>query len=149
MGNLSEHFSNKDFLCRCGECKDAVRIHLGLIGALEAITEYFRKTPTIHEAYRCDIYNEKHNIQKKNSHRLGKAAHISLQNVELKDLFNFAQTLQEIRGIGFNPSENLLHIDTRTLDKDENKEVWLKDGSKITPMTEEMRSRYGLNQVNA
>ncbi len=149
MGNLSEHFSSKEFFCKCKECNDAVRIHLGLIGALEAITENFKKTPTIHEAYRCHIYNEKHNVQKKNSHRLGKAAHISMPDVELKDLFNFVQTLPEIRGIGFNPSENLIHIDTRTLDADEKKEVWLRDGTKITPMTDDMRSRYGLNQPDA
>ncbi len=75
---------------------------------------------------------------------MGKAAHISIEGVELKDLFLFAETVPEIRGIGFYPAEGLLHIDTRQLDKDEPKDLWIKENGKIHPLSGEHRARHRL-----
>jgi len=144
MGNLSEHFSYRDFSCKCGGCRNQVRVHLGLVGALEAIMEHFKKIPRITEAFRCEIVCEKRDLQKKNSHRLGKAAHIYIEGVPINELFNFAETVPEIRGIGYYPSEKVIHIDTRYLDKGEEKDKWVKEGAKIMELTPELRSKYGL-----
>ncbi|MCX5749822.1 MAG: DUF882 domain-containing protein [Candidatus Saganbacteria bacterium] len=144
MGNLSEHYSNRDFSCRCGECRGQVRIHLGLVGALEAVAAHFRKVPHIHDAFRCELYSEKHDTQKKNSHRLGKAAHISIDGVDLKELYAFAKSLPEVSGIGYYPQEKTLHIDTREPKDPGEKEEWVKENGKISPVTPEIRSKYGI-----
>lgn len=144
MGNLSEHFSYRDFACRCRQCKADVRVHLGLVGALEAISEHFRKVPRIAEAFRCDAASGGTGAIKKNSHRQGRAAHIYVEGVSLQELFSFVKDLPEIRGIGYYAKENLLHIDTRGLDKDQPKDIWAKEGGKIVPLTSELKSRYGL-----
>lgn len=145
MGNLSEHFSNRDFACRCSECRGAIRIHLGLVGALELLSSYFKRVPRIVEAYRCELYAEKHDIPKKNSHRLGKAVHIKFDGIPLNDVFIFARTIPEIGGLGFYPKEGVIHIDTRTLDKkDETRAEWIKENGHIIPMTHELKIKYGL-----
>jgi len=145
MGNLSEHFNSRDFVCKCKECRGKVRIHLGLVGALEAIAERFKRVPRIVEAYRCDILSERNGALKKNSHRQGKAAHIYVEGIPLPELFKFVETLPEIRGIGYYSKENLLHIDTRALDKDEPKDIWVKEGNKILPMNQELKAKYKLS----
>ena len=144
MGNVSEHFSNRDFICKCGACGGQVRIHLGLVGALEAIAEHFRKIPRIAEAYRCEIVAEKTNLPKKNAHRMGKAAHISIEGVSLPELFKFAEEVPEIRGLGYYVKENVVHIDTRQMDVPGTKDKWIKDGTKIIPLTDEVRPKFGL-----
>lgn len=145
MGNLSEHFDKRDFGCRCRECRGELRIHLGLVGALEAITENYRRKPVIHEAFRCERLGEKKGNERKNSHRAGKAAHISMNGVSLQDLFRFAETVPEIRGIGYYPDEKVLHVDTRNIDKTGEKEKWVKEAGKIFPLTSELRTKYGLS----
>lgn len=144
MGNLSEHFNKSDFACRCGQCRGQIRVHLGLVGALEAISEHFKKIPRIHDAFRCEIYAEKHDVQKKNSHRMGKAAHISVDGTELKDVYLYAKSLPEISGLGLYPSDNCVHIDTRELKNPEEKDEWVKDGGKVHPLTADLRARYGI-----
>jgi hypothetical protein len=62
----------------------------------------------------------------------------------LAEVFKFAEALPEIRGIGYYPSEKVIHIDTRSLDKDEEKDLWIKEGTKITELTKELRPKYGL-----
>lgn len=144
MGNLSEHFNSRDFDCRCGECRNDIRIHLGLVGALEMIGANFRRTPKIVSAFRCEYYNDKHNIGKKNSHSKGKAVHIYVDGAKLSELYNYAKTIPEIRGLGYYPDENCIHIDTRALDKGAEKDEWYKENRNIRPMSPEAKAKYGL-----
>jgi len=144
MGNLSEHYNHKDFACRCGDCKGDIKVHLGLVGALEQIGYQYKRTPRIVEAYRCEIYGDKHNMLKKNAHRMGKAAHIYVEGVPLPELYKFVCTIPEIRGIGVYPKENFLHIDTRTLDKEELREEWYHEGEKNLPLTAEAKAKFNL-----
>ena len=144
MGNLSEHFNQRDFSCRCGSCKFQTRIHLGLVGALEAIAENFKKTPIIHEGYRCEMASEKKSDMKKNSHRLGKAAHITILGLPVEELFKFARTLPEVNGLGINFNQGVVHIDTRELNKTGEREEWIKDGDKIIPLTNDLKAKYNL-----
>lgn len=144
MGNLSEHFSYRDFACKCGKCKNEVKIHLGLVGALEAISYHFRRTPRIVEAYRCEESSNPTTPLKRDYHRQGRAAHIYIDGIPLSKLFEFVKTLPEIRGIGFDATERVLHIDTRQSDKNQEKEIWVKENGKILPLTPDLKSKYGL-----
>ncbi|MBU1026728.1 MAG: DUF882 domain-containing protein [Candidatus Margulisbacteria bacterium] len=140
MGNLSEHFNNKDFACRCPECKGEYKIHLGLVGALEQIGSHFRKKVKIISGFWCDAFHEKQNKTKRSLHAKGKAAHISIDGVAPQELFKYAETVPELRGVGFYPKENWVHIDTRPGDPIR----FVKEGNDYHQLTPEKRTKYGL-----
>ena len=140
MGNLSEHFNHKDFACRCPACKGEYRIHLGLVGALEQIGGHFRKKVRIVSAYWCDAYYEKLNKPKRSFHTMGKAAHITMEGISSQELFKYAETIPELRGVGFYPKENFIHLDTRSGEPVR----FVKEGNDYLPLTSDKRAKYGL-----
>ncbi|MCX5750793.1 MAG: D-Ala-D-Ala carboxypeptidase family metallohydrolase [Candidatus Saganbacteria bacterium] len=141
MGNLSEHFGDNNFFCRCKACGSRdYRIHLGLVGALEAIMEHFGKPLEVVSGYWCDDFSEKQTGGRKTAHNKGKAAHIKIKDVPLTELFKFAETIPELNGVGYYPAEGFIHVDTRK----EEKSLWAKEGDKYIPLTPEKRTRYGL-----
>ena len=140
MGNLSEHFNNKDFACRCPECKGEYRIHLGLVGALEQIGGHFRKKVRVDSAYWCDAFHEKQNKPKRSFHTKGKAVHIHIDGISPQDLFKYAETVPELRGLVFYPKEKWIHIDTRQGDAVR----FVKEGNDYLPLTSDKRAKYGL-----
>lgn len=142
MGDLSEHFSNNDFKCTCDLCKgQEFRIHLGLVGALELITEHFKKNITTGSAYWCDEYYDLLKRNRRSYHTTGKAVHIRIDGVPLNELFKFAETISEINGLGYYPKEDFIHIDTRPKEK---KELWVKEGDHYNTLTSDKRTQYGL-----
>ena len=141
MGNLSENFNHKDFACRCMECKGEYRVHLGLVGILEAIAVHFKKRPKIMAGYYCEAFTEKLKREKRSYHSVGKAANITLDGVPAAEVFKFVETIEGVNGLGFYPEENMVHIDTRQPEK---KEVWIKEKGKYSPLTQEKRHQFGL-----
>jgi hypothetical protein len=140
MGNLSEHYNHKDFACACPECKGEYKVHLGLVGALEMIGGHFRKRVKIVSAYWCDAYHEKQNKPKISLHNKGKAAHITIEGVPPQELFKFAETIPELRGLVFYPNQTYIHIDTRPGDPVR----VVKEGAIYQDLTPEKRAKYGL-----
>jgi hypothetical protein len=140
MGNLSEHFNHKDFACKCPECKGEYKIHLGLVGALEQIGAHFKKKVKVLSAYWCDAYYEKLKRERRSSHTQGKAAHIAIDGVSLQELFKYAETIPELRGLGFYPKEDFIHVDTRSGDPVR----FVKEGSDYLPLTPDKRAKHGL-----
>lgn len=140
MGNLSEHFSNKDFACACPVCKGEYKVHLGLVGALELIGGHFRKKVKIVSAFWCEDYFEKQNKPRRSFHAKGKAVHIMIEGVSPQELFKFAETVPELRGVGFYPQQEWIHVDTRPGDPVR----FIKEGNEYNPLTPEKRDRYGL-----
>ncbi|MFC1571415.1 YcbK family protein [Candidatus Margulisiibacteriota bacterium] len=140
MGNLSEHFNHKDFACRCPDCRGEYKVHLGLVGALEQIGGHFRKKVRVVSAYWCDDYYEKQKKSKRSAHTKGKAAHIRMDGVSPQDLFKYVETLPELKGVGFYPQADFIHIDTR----DSDPVRFVKEGSDYMQLTSDKRTKYGL-----
>ena len=140
MGNLSEHFNHKDFACRCPECKGEYKVHLGLVGALEQIGGHFRKKVRVDSGFWCDAFHEKQNKPKRSFHTKGKAAHIYIDGITPQELFKYAETVPELRGLVFYPKQNYIHIDTRAGDLVR----VVKEGNDYHPLTSEKRTKYGL-----
>lgn len=141
MGNLSENFNHKDFACKCPECRGEYRIHLGLVGTLEAMAAHFKKRPRIVTGFFCSAYSEKLNRDKPSWHTKGKAVNIAIDGVPAAEIFKFAETQAGINGLGFYPEENMVHLDTRPVEK---KEAWVKEKGRYAPLTSDKRAQYGL-----
>jgi len=142
MGNLSEHFSYKDFTCKCESCrgKGEYKIHLGLIGGLELLMSSVKKPINIVTGFRCEESSAKALGSKKSYHAQGKAANINAPGVPIKELFNAAESIPEFKGIGLYPDENLIHVDTRSGEREE----WVKESGNYVPLTREKKRQYGL-----
>lgn len=141
VGNLSDHFNHKDFACQCPDCRGEYKIHLGLVGALELIGEHFRKKVRVVSAYWCESFHEKHKQTKKSSHLKGKAAHIKIDGVTTQELYKFAETIPELRGMIFYPNADFIHVDTREGEP----QRFVKEGSEYVLLTPDKRARYGLS----
>ncbi|KAF0134510.1 MAG: hypothetical protein FD145_528 [Candidatus Saganbacteria bacterium] len=142
MGDLSEHFNHKDFKCACPECRgEGFKIHLGLVGILEAVVEHFQKPVKIKSAFWCEAFNEKQKKEKLSLHVKGKAVHFSVEGIPISEAFKFTETIPGINGIGFYPQEEFIHIDTRPVEK---KDAWIKEGERYSPLTQDKRRQYGL-----
>lgn len=144
MGDLSRHYSHRDFACRCTECvgKKSVRVHLGLVGVLEELCARYRRRIRVSGGYRCRAMAEKVGSPIKGVHTMGRAVHIALDGVPLPELYGAAAAFPKIKGIGYYPEENTIHIDTR---EDEVREEWVKEQGRTVPLTPERKMKYGLD----
>ena len=141
MGDLSENFSHRDFACRCPECKGAFRIHLGLVGILEAVAIHFKKRPKIISGYFCEAFSESLKRDKPSYHSKGKAVNFSVEGVPAAEVFKFVEKLEGVNGLGYYPDENMVHIDTRPAEK---ADVWVREKGKYSPLTPEKMHHYSL-----
>ena len=71
---------------------------------------------------------------------MGKAVHIYIEGISTQDLFKYAETVPELRGVGFYPKEKWIHIDTRQGDPAR----FVKEGNDYLPLTSDKRTKYGL-----
>lgn len=142
MGDLSEHFNHKDFICHCADCRgEEFKIHLGLVGILEQIAVHFNKHLNILSAFWCDAFYESLKKDKRSFHTSGKAVHIKIEGVELAEIFKYAETIDGLDGIGLYPKEGFIHLDTRPKEKSAR---WVKEGINYSPLTPEKRRQYSL-----
>ena len=141
MGTLSENFNKKDFVCRCTHCKEAFRISLTLVGVLELIREHFKRRVTVVNGYRCAECNEELGGIRKSYHARGKAVDITVADVPLEEVFLFAETLPEVRGLGFYPLKKFVHLDVR---EPEYALKWVVEQGDHVELTDEKRRQYNL-----
>lgn len=142
MGNLSEHFNDRDFICSCSGCQgQAYRIHMGLVGALEELGSVLHRRIRIVSAYYCDNYNDQIHAGKKSFHTQGKAAHIKVEGMPIEALFKMAEKIEPFRGIIFYPGKDYIHVDTRPGEK----HLLIKERENYASLTPEKRSQYGLD----
>ncbi|MFC1770847.1 D-Ala-D-Ala carboxypeptidase family metallohydrolase [Candidatus Margulisiibacteriota bacterium] len=136
---ISEHFAKKDFICRCGDCDNSIRISLGLIGGLELLRSKVNSRIDIVKGYICPESAEKDGRLKKNYHTLGLAADIKCSGVSFKEFFLQAEETPEFIGIGINIDKKYLHVDTR---KDKERKIWVFEGDEEVPITSSNREDY-------
>ncbi len=74
MGDLSEHFSRREFACRCGCGKD--NVFPGLIDALEKLRSMYGKPIIVLSGVRCMEHNRRVGGKPNSAHLRGKAADI-------------------------------------------------------------------------
>ena len=144
MGDLSFHFNHRDFACRCKECEGEYRINLSLVGALELLAENFKRPVQIVEGFRCSKCIEKMAASPKSKHAQGKAANIVVEGIPLPEVYKFAATIPEVKGLGFYPDKGFIHIDVRKDDKKDEKKEWISEGGRVSIMTPDKKRQFGL-----
>jgi uncharacterized protein YcbK (DUF882 family) len=137
---LSDHFSKKDFDCRCGKCKSSLRISLGLLGGLELLRSLAKQKVFIVKGYQCPDSAENQRKIKRNFHTTGVAADITIEKIDLKAAFLLAEEVPEFMGIGLDLEHQHVHVDTR---KEKERALWIvTENGETIPITEENRAQY-------
>jgi uncharacterized protein YcbK (DUF882 family) len=110
MGDLSTHFSRREFACKCGCGFDTVDHEL--IEVLEDLREFLNAPVMIASGCRCFKYNLKIDGAHNSQHKLGRAADI-VTGVAPRIIYTYLDhRYPDIFGIG-NYSK-FTHIDTRS-----------------------------------
>ena len=111
-GMLSEHFSVREFTCKCHKC-EIPQIDPKLIEKLEELrTLSGNKKITVHSGFRCEKYNKKVGGSPKSQHLLGKAADITISGLDVDQISALAEKIG-FQGIGKYPNQHFVHVDTR------------------------------------
>jgi len=139
--SVSEHFKRDDFKCSCEDCQSEFKISLTLVGVLEHLYLKYDQKIEVLSAYRCASYATKRGGSvKKSYHNMGKAMDIRLKEGSNAELFNYINTLPEIKGIGYYPKGDYIHMDIR----DKDKSVWVFEAGAYLDLTDSLRQRYKL-----
>ena len=136
---ISDHFSRKDFLCKCGDDNSYFRISAGLIGALELLRYRANQRINILKGYECTDSAERSGKVKRNFHNQGLAANITIDNIDLEVAFLIAEEMSDFTGICLNLDEKLIHL---RVNKGKTRELWVSKNHKDIPITEENRYQF-------
>jgi hypothetical protein len=140
MGDLSEHFSKRDFFSKNPNQRGYYKISLVLVGYLELIREHFKQHVEVVKGYITADEAEKEGSFKKNWHAFGKAVAFKVQNVEPIKVFQFCDQLKELTGVGIDPVNGTVHIDVR----DRETLRYVVEAGINTKLTPELRQKYNL-----
>ncbi len=113
MGDLSKHFSTREFKCPCGECETVVDPRL--VSALEQVRRGLGVKIQISKGggYRCRDYNKKIGGASRSAHITGEAADIPTPTDKFRYLVLF-QAMDWFQRIGL--YDRHIHVDvSRTL----------------------------------
>lgn len=97
---------------------DLVANAVELLQNLQVIRDHFQKPIVIISGYRSPARNEAVGGAKKSQHMEAKAADIKIAGVPTEEIYNridklMAQGKIKTGGLGFYPSQNFVHYDTR------------------------------------
>jgi uncharacterized protein YcbK (DUF882 family) len=108
----SEHFSESELACpHCG----VNGVQKPLLVVLEAFRAAVGQPVTVNSAYRCPAHNAAVGGVLNSEHVQGIAADIRVTGMSAAQLYDVAQTIPEITGLGRADVQKYVHIDTRRL----------------------------------
>lgn len=111
MGDLSPHFSRKEFQCRC--C-GRLQLDPRLVEALEALRARAGSPIIVHAGYRCPQHNQEVGGAPNSEHIRGRAADIVLPGYSLQAMYDLASQTQQFAEGGIGAYDgNFLHVDVR------------------------------------
>ncbi len=112
MTQLTKHFSESEFTCRCG-CQQ-VNIDINFVEELEKLREMFGKKMTITSGFRCASHNQASGGYPNSMHLKGRAADIYVPNSDdMHTLLRLVFTSGlNFGGIGIGKA--FIHLDNRS-----------------------------------
>ena len=108
---LSEHFSRKEFTCKCG-CGFA-SVDFALLAGLEMLRARLGKPIAIRSGCRCEKHNAKSKGAKNSRHVQGKAADIAVAGMSARELYAAAKQIVQFAGFGVDDHQGYVHVDVR------------------------------------
>ncbi len=137
---VSEHFEKSDFCCHCGECDNAIRISLSLVGGLEMVACQLDTQIHVIKAYMCLTSAEKAGDFKRNYHSLGLAAIFEVDGLSLGAVLSACEAVPEFKSIGLDLEHGQIYVDTR---KEPDRLIWVRErtGGPQAPLTPDLRAR--------
>ena len=109
MGDLSKNFSRSEFACKCGCGFDTVDVKL--VEGLQRLRDMTEEVVTIESGCRCKEHNRKVGGVDTSQHRLGRAADITVEDVDPKEVAELLEFIMPSGGIGRYAS--FTHVDSR------------------------------------
>ena len=110
MGDLSKHFSRKEFAC--GDSCGHDTVDTELLEVLEMVRGKFGPV-RITSGHRCRIHNKSVGGMVNSQHLRGRAADIVVKNTEPEEVADFIESIMPDHG-GIGRYENFVHVDSRT-----------------------------------
>ena len=111
MGDLSEHFSRKEFACKCGCGFDTVDVEALLV--LEDLRSHFNRSVTVNSGCRCIIHNIKEGGSSGSTHVKARGSDVMVDGVPADDVADYLEKKYPGKyGIGRYVGRT--HIDTKT-----------------------------------
>lgn len=108
--NITEHFKEKEFACRC--C-GKVEYDIKLIAKLECLRSAIGNKPIIiNSGYRCESHNKNVGGVEGSYHLQGKAADIFIKG-DMNELAIMADRIFNTSGVGIYKKQNFIHVDVR------------------------------------
>ena len=138
---VSDHFALKDFTCKSDPERQEFKLSLGLVGGLEMLRSKAQNRVNILKGFESKESAQQQGRVKRNYHRLGVAADITVDNRSLKDIFLIALDIPEFNGIGINVDDNHIHVDTRKGDR----KIWVEKDNDEHEISEEDARQMALN----
>jgi len=138
---ISDHFSKKDFECKCGNCNYSIRISLGLIGGLELLRALSQRRVNIQKGFQCSKSAESQGKLRRNFYAMGLAADIVVSDKTLEEVFLLAEKISEFTTIGLNLDEKCIHVNTR---KESVRKLWVQKNNQEIELNETNRTEYSL-----
>ena len=106
---VAKYFKLSEFACPC--CK-LVMLHPKLLAKLVELRNILERPVYINSGYRCFKYNQKVGGVPNSYHRIGLAADIKVEDINLIELLEICENI-DFTGIGFYEKKDFLHLDVR------------------------------------
>lgn len=110
MGDLSPHFSTKEFACpHCGKAP----IDKALLAGLELLRAAANRQVHVLSGYRCPEHNKQVGGQSNSMHIVGKAADVQVDQLNAIQTLELVKQINVFTGYGLYVGEHFVHVDTR------------------------------------
>jgi uncharacterized protein YcbK (DUF882 family) len=111
MGDLSAHFSRKEFECRC--C-GRLQLNQRLLDGLETLRDLAGVPVVINAGYRCAQHNQEVGGVSDSEHTHGLAADIRMAGLSLQQMYELALQVPQFAAGGIGAyDDHFLHVDVR------------------------------------
>ena len=116
MGNLSAHFSDREFRCPGDNCcSNSAPVDWELTSSLEQLREIAGAPLRINSGFRCRTHNRTiRNSRATSQHIRGKAADIALpRGITIEEFARMAEDVPGFREGGVGLYDRFMHVDVR------------------------------------
>lgn len=111
MGDLTAHFSRREFACRCGCGRDS--IDFLTLTLLEDVRGHFNQPISIHSGYRCHAYNGMVHGAEDSQHLRGRAVDFVVTGILPDEVAAYLKWRYPGK-FGVGSYRSFTHFDTRT-----------------------------------